>query len=200
MTDVRPLEEATTDLGDAYRRWKTGEADKEKHRKEFFAAATAEASERTLAQKTVPVEDEDVATEEEARAWLARHYPTWRVLDFDFNDDGDYLEALIEEDPQYMERVFVNPQDRKVYTKSVSVGSPLLDDDRLREEDPDLWERITEEPPPPPRRLLPSEKISAEDLAAMEEYMYPGKPQVKLLAPRDAKDEELKEAEDADGG
>lgn len=192
MSDERTLREITLSLGNAYLRWKSGEEDKEAERKAFFAAATKEAAKGTLAQKTVRVADEEVETEEDARAWVAKYYPTWRVVDFDYDDDEEVLVALLEENPEYVERVFVNPDDKRVYTKNVSLGTPVLDDDQLRADDPDLWERITEEPPPPPRRLLSSDKIDPDDLAAMEKYMRPGRPSAKLLAPRKAKDEELK--------
>lgn len=189
----RTLLEITKDLGDAYKRWKSGEKDKEARRKEFFAEATKEAAAGTLAQKTVQVA-EGVETEEEARAWVGRQYPTWNVIDFDFDEDEEVLLALLEENPEYIERVFINPEDGTVYTKNVTSGSPYLDEEQLQAENPELWERISEEPPPPPpppRRLLPSEKIDPDDLALMEKYMYPPQPQVKLLAPRKVKDEEL---------
>ena len=190
MTDEqqeeRTLEDVCTDLGKADVRWKEGSKDREKFRDEFFTLALEEVESETLAQKTVSVEAgfEDA---DAAKAWLAKYYPTWRFVEWaeELDEDGNFV-AILEEDPYYQSYSFTNPRDGKVYKRKVTSGSPVLDDERLRERDPELWERITHVPEPQ-RQLRPETEIDADDLAAMQEYTYMSKPQIQLPAPTKAK-------------
>jgi hypothetical protein len=153
---------------------------------EFFSLAEATVASKTLAQKSVSVAQFD--SEEEAREYLAQHYPTWRIIDFTIRDD-DVL-AVLEEDPEKQPFVFVNPLDKKVYRKQVVAGGTFVDEEKLRREDPKLWERITFVPEPEPR-IKSSDELDPKDYAKMQKYVYPGPPQIKLAAPRKAKEHEL---------
>jgi hypothetical protein len=182
----RTLEVVTQELGKAHADTKDGEARLKKRRLEFFSLAQEAVASKTLARRTVSVAEFD--SEDEAKVWLERHYPTFRLIEFDLREDD--IVAILEEDPEKQPFVFVNPVDKKVYRKQVVGGSPMLDDDALKEEDPELWERITFVPEPE-RRLKAQDELEAEDLAKMQKYMYPGPPTIKLAAPRKAKDQEI---------
>ena len=80
---------------------------------------------------------------------------------------------------------FVNKKDGLVYSRQISRGAPSLDDDRLRKEDPELWDEITYVPEPE-RTLRPLEDLSPEQLAKVSSYLLPGKITPKLGAPRKA--------------
>lgn len=85
---------------------------------------------------------------------------------------------------------YVNKQDGMIYSRQISKAAPSLDDDRLREEDPELWEQITYIPEPQ-RTLRPLEDLSPEQLAKVGEYLVAGKVTTKLSAPKKAKPEDL---------
>ena len=174
-------------MGKNYAKWKTGEKDKDKDRKTFFALALEDLQNRTLGQRTISLADVDeIETESEAREWVALHYPKWNLKEIKYTED-DVL-AILEEDPQYIDFTYTNPQDGMVYRRQVVDGGSMMDVDRLQEEAPDLWERITVEET---RRVpKPSSEWDKNDYAAVQKFTYPGKPQIKLAPPTEAKDED----------
>jgi len=217
------LEKLTKDLGEAYDAYKAaertfaGEDKKKKNRQtglkeEFFDGATELVAKSTLAQKTVVV-PEGI---EDQESWAARRNPRWKVLEVENN------RVLLEEDPRFKPFTYVNRKTKRVWTRSVRDGSLLLDDNELQERDLDLWKRVTqlvnydfvcevlfhanvhasdidefidkiEVFCPAERALVPFENMSPDDLADVQEYMYPGSPVVSLSSPRKAKPEELNE-------
>jgi hypothetical protein len=231
------LTKITAELGEAYKTWKDGEKDKDEFRKQFFTAIDEQLAQEKSAEKYVTI----VATDEEqARDRLAKKYPTWKVDEIrlqtcsgDTDGDGDCSrqcpdhcnrpktwEAILAELTVYAPYTFVNAADGKVYQRQVSAGSVYIDDERLREENPELWVKVTEIPnrdlilllldeydaserDPKPEvvldemwslegRVLKSlDSLDADTLAALSEYIYEGKPTIKLAAPRKAKAEEL---------
>jgi hypothetical protein len=184
--EPRTLEIVTRDLGEADAEEKRNKKLRDKHRLEFFSLAEATVASKTLAQKSVSVAQFD--SEEEAREYLEQHYPTWRIIDFTIRDD-DVL-AVLEEDPEKQPFVFVNPLDKKVYRKQVVAGGTFVNEEKLQREDPELWKRITFVPEPEPQ-IKSSDELDPKDYAKMQKYVYPGPPQIKLAAPRKAKEHEL---------
>lgn len=182
------LEEVTSQLGLHYKEWKAAEKEKDKFKKEFFKLAT-EAVEDSLAEQVVDVGYRGMP-EVDARNLLANGYPRWTVTDIRVSSDG--YEAILKENPALKKFSFVNA-DGLMYERQVSVGSPIIDDEALQIQDPELYERITYVPEPE-RVLRPLEELDADDLSALGQYIYDGKATVKLAAPRKAKTEELDEA------
>ncbi len=197
------LERLTRELYDAYEKakeWKKrldGDPKTKKNRETgfkeaFFAAATEAMAQAPLAQKTEVVAARDaVDAEKEAQ----RRNPCWNVKTVKTQYEGDpetvYL-VLLEENPEFKEFSYTNKTLKKTFTKQIAAGTPEVDSDKLKSRDPDLWERITV----PARELRPLEDLTPDDLAALQEYIYPGKPQIKLAQPRKAKPEELNEDDD----
>lgn len=188
MTEKEPrtLEIVTRDLGEADAKEKRNKKLRDKHRLEFFSLAEKAVASKTLAQRAVSVAQFD--SEDEAREYLSQHYPTWKIVNFTVREDD--VVAILKEDPEKQPFVFVNPLDKKVYRKQVVTGGTLLDEEKLQREDPELWERITFVPEPEPR-IKSSEDLDPDDYAKMQKYVYPGPPQIKLAAPRKAKEHEL---------
>jgi hypothetical protein len=209
------LTKITTELGEAYKAWKDGEKDKDELRKQFFTAIDERLAQEKPAEKYVTIGHRGMA-EEDARERLTKKYPTWKVDEL--RPSGDGWEAILVELSAYAAFTFVNAADGKVYQRQVSAGSVYIDDERLLEEDPDLWFKVTEVPnrgtladllyecgvdhlevdnkidylwPESQRVLRPLDSLDADTLAALSEYIYEGKPTVKLAAPRKAKAEEL---------
>ena len=127
MTET-DLTEITRHFGATYKLSKDWDKLKAGAQKEFFAAATQELEQTRLPQKIV---EGDLSR-------IEVHYPGWRVIS---NDDD---QVTLEQDPSLMDFVFINPEDGMVYRRSVTHQAEMLDDERLRAEDPELWKEISE--------------------------------------------------------
>lgn len=201
------LEEVCTKLGKAHKAQKEEKDNLENGRNEFFTLAT-ETLEKTTLAKMVVEWPEGVDPLE----YTSRYYPGWRAVKL-----VDH-KVQLEEDPALKKFVFVNPVDGKVYQRNAIQGQPQLDDELLREKDPDLWIRITDvenrawlgnllyemnvEPDEideilitydAPRVLKPADELDPEDLAAITDYLVPSPITLRLESPRKATDEELQE-------
>lgn len=232
------LERVTAELYDAYeqsKHWKTrldGQDKKKKNREtgikeEFFDIAAEEVAKATLARKTIMVE---ARTLEEAEVEAKRRNPRWLVVSgvakFQDTTPPTHWKILLEENPFYKEFTYVNQTLGKVFTRQVVDGSASLDDEKLRQEDVELWKRVTEidnidfirgalgesgitehedldefiarmeSNYEAARTLRPLESLAPDDLSALQKYIYPGAPTVKLAQPRDVKPEDLNEDDD----
>jgi len=198
---------------------KKGKSDQIGLKKEFFSeATTAQAS--TLAQKTTTVtatswEKARDLVKRLNPTWVIKD----EGLKIGGNSDDTYT-FILEENPEFKPFTYVNKETKRVWTKQVVETAPSLDDEWLQEEDPELWKEITEIPNRDvianvvyecgvdshevddrleslweaydgPRTLKSFEDLTPEQHAKVQKYLYPGPPQVKLQAPRDAKPEEL---------
>lgn len=177
------LDEITSELGVTYDAWKQGEKEKNKLKERFFAAATEELAQETPAQI---LEEVHADSAEKASELAAKKFPRFRVLDVLEDGEGRYRVAL-EELPQFRPFTHINKADGRVYSRQINEGAAILDDERIQEEDPELWKQITE----PQRVIKPLEKLTSEQLVALRPYIYASKPVAKLSAPRQAKPEEL---------
>src|SRR4051812_18767479 len=130
------LEDTTSKLGEFHRKWKEAEKEKEKYKKQFFSEITEEVANEVVAQsvETVEAEDDEAAVRISERRFRRHH-----VVDVRERADGDW-DVVLEENPAFKPFVYVNPDDGQVYQRVVIDGSPYLDDDALREENPELWE------------------------------------------------------------
>lgn len=181
------LNDLVDKLGQEYRAWKEAEGKKDELRKEFFKLVTEEVSDQ-LEEKYVTV---TAILEEDVRDYVAKKYPRWEIIDL--RPEGtiqDLWEVIIEENPEYKTYSYVDHDHGYVYTKQVSSGSMYVDDERLQQKDPDLYEQVTYVPEPE-RKLRSLEELEPELLARLSEYLYEGRPKVSLAAPRKAKPEEL---------
>lgn len=181
------LDETTQDLGKWHEKWKTAEKEKNKLREKFFREASEELAESLPARNIEQVSAKDL---EEALRIAQRRFHRYNVLDAQEAGD-DLWNVVLEEDPEFKPFSYINKIDGKVYSRIVTEGTPFLDDDALRDEDPELWERITTEKVS--RELRPLEDLDADDLAKMQPYLTAPKPTVRLSNPREAKQEELNE-------
>lgn len=186
------LTEITKRLGVAHATSKQAEKELKSSRGEFFEAIDEEIiSTETLAQQTIifePPEGEGDA--EDLLTHIKKFYPGWRLKD---SGSKEYT-YIIEEDPSLKKFVYVNREDGNVYRRNVSQAGPSLDDDRLKAENPKLWERITDVrviPQQETRVLKDLDSLPSRDLSAVQEYLVPGGMTVKLDAPRKAKPDEL---------
>lgn len=212
-SEERTLEQITTDLGESYEVWKEGEKLKDSYKDEFFEAVTASIDTSDLAKKTINVSLEE---EDEAREWIKARHPLFSIDSMQKTDEG--YRAILTENPELKSYVFVNPKDKKVYQRSVSEGSPYLDDNAVRAKDPDLWLEISDVPmraifgemlyesgvdhtevndridalfPAHHRALKPLGQLSDEQMAAIQEYLIYTKPRITFPAVRKAKPDEL---------
>jgi hypothetical protein len=179
------VDDITRQLGEAYRAWKHAERVKNELRDAFFKAATEE-----LEQEVPPqvVERVEADSEESALRVAQRRFVRHRCVDVARVSDTEY-NVTLEEDASIRPFTYINPGDEYVYSRQVVEGSPILDDDGVREEHPELWEEITEEVVE--RRMKPMSELTPEQAEALRPYIAMPKPHVKLGAPRPAKPEEL---------
>jgi hypothetical protein len=127
--------------------------------------------------------DIDAAKEEAQRL-----YPRYSVVEARAHvEEGGYTEVLLRERPEYKSFTFVNKKDGQAYTRQISEGAPILDDEALKENDPELYKEITKTE----TVVIPVEEMTPAQLQKIEDYVYPGKLTVKLGSPRKAKPEEL---------
>lgn len=188
------LSDITKKLGYVHAKSKQIEKELKASRSEFFEAIDNEIIENdTLARQTItfvpPKGKEDA---EDLITHVKRFYPGWRIAESGSKKNTH----IIEEDPAFKKFVYVNREDGNIYRRNVSQGGPSLDDDRLKKENPKLWERITEVriiPEQEVRVLTDLDSLPSRDLSAIQEYLVPGPMTVKLDAPRKAKPNELDE-------
>lgn len=138
MTD---LTQVTTEFGIAYDEAKDAETDKKTKQTSLFEAFTERLEHSTLAERIVDL-PADTETPLIVNEWIKTYHPGWRFVGM---HEG---RVIIEEDPALLKDTFVNPEDGRVYGRTTAQGSPNLDDDRLRAEQPELWEAISVWPEP----------------------------------------------------
>lgn len=179
---TRTLENIVAELGAAYDTWKGGEKEKNELKDEFFKLATQEAGNGPLAEKVVEIKARD---DVQAKQIAIQRYPAWIPDDIREHPDREgYYEIIIRENPELM--TFTFEHDGRVFQRQIVSGSPILDDERLQAEDPELWERITYVPEPE-RKLRDFDDLDPETLGALSEYLHESKPTIKFPAPKRAK-------------
>lgn len=181
MTDLTKI---TKRLGQEYAVWKQSEKEKNKARDEFFAAVTEELESQVPAQS---IQDIQARSEEQALRICQRQFVRHKVISI--RQEGSVFRVVLEEDPSLRPFTYINPETEVVFNRIVSEGSPVLDDEGLREENPELWESVTVEVTK--RELKPLDELTPDQAEAIRRYIALPKPQVKLGAPRKAKPEEL---------
>lgn len=177
---MRPVEEVVAELGAAYDQWKSGEKSKNDLKDEFFKLASQAVQGQERAYKVVVLEG---ISPGQAELLAVKYHPGWKVVNTYQENGGS--KVVLEEDPDFMPYSFEH--EGRVFQRQIVAGSPLLDDERLQEEDPELWEEVTFIPEPE-RQLRPLDELDPETLARLQTYMYEGKPTVKFPAPRASKD------------
>lgn len=216
--ELDTLEYCTSRLGESYTKWKDGEKKKETERKTFF-----ELADEALIEGDVPQTQVTTVygpTREDAEARVALHHADSDLIDLEPKGEGWWI-ASIKQKPEFLPYSFANKRDGQFYSRRITPGSTHLDNELLIELDLDLYLRTTEYQGEPmfrellgdhteeayeaiefyceqhdiPRVLKPFERISPEDLAKLQPYMYIGKPKVALNAPRKAKPEDFEDAE-----
>lgn len=188
------LAEVTTNLGGDYVHWKYYEDHKKISQAKFFELATAEFGDDDLAEKLVTVFAEDEA---QARKRAAAHNPGWHVDDLRETDRQPsrppaVWDVILVEDASLKPFTYVNKEDGQVYKRSVRKGSLWLDEEYLKELDPDLYEEIVFRTPWGAEIIPPLETLSAKLTGRLQGFIFQGKPSVSLTAPRAAKPEEMK--------
>lgn len=180
------LADVTNQLGEAYSSWKRAEREKNELRDAFFCLIDQQLKNEVPSQiiAEFPTEDEEEALRQAQRRYVRHRIISTRPI------EGGY-QVILEEDPEYRPFSYVNKTSGRVFQRIISEGSPVLDDEALKEENPELWEAITEEIIT--RELKPLTDLTPEQIEELEPYISMPKPQARLAAPRVAKNEELDE-------
>lgn len=185
-TVPRTMDEVVACLGMAYNAWKEHGQAKDQYRDEFFRLADEAIKRQGLALKLVDI---TAPSEEIAIERAKRHYPGWlidthrphRII------EGQYEIVLIE-DPS------LKPHEHEYegvkYARTIRRGSVMIDDEWLKEEDPELYEEVVYVLPWGATVMRPVETLDKEAIGRLSKYIYNDKPKVALSAPRPIKEEE----------
>lgn len=162
----------------------------EKARDEFFAYATEQVDDPDLlARKTVQTTNGLLA----GLVQVAKDYPEWRVLTSEQEDADDphTWNHLLEENPKFKSYVYADPDLGLVFERQFRSGKIVLDDERLKKENPELYDEVMEMVPQP----KDFDKLDDETLADVQQYVYREKPTVALASPRKAKEEDYEDGD-----
>lgn len=132
------IETVTKRFGAAYERNKKAKTWLEQQQKRLFQAfdEQIELHPPQRRRSTVIPEGKD------AKEYITKFHPGWRIV----SQQEDIV--ILDENPSLLSHTFTNHETGMVYGRARVEASPSLDDDRLRQEDPQLWERITIWPEP----------------------------------------------------
>lgn len=159
-----------------------------KFRKQFFDLI--EIPEKELARQTI------FAVTEDPDRYVATLYPKWRIITAKVTDEGSAgqdaeWKLVIQEDPEKKTFQFINPTDKKVFQRTVVESAPDVDLERLKAENPLVYESITFQPEPRPRELKALSDLTDDQKEIIKTYLDPPKLTNRMEAPREAKPEEL---------
>lgn len=186
---MRTLEQVLPLLGDAYTQWKSYEGAKNDYKTEFFEHADVEVAKMGLALR---METYEAATELAAVERALLHHPGWLIdTARPHRHKAGVFEIVLKEDPALMP--FSIEHDGVKYSRQISRGSVLVDDDWLQAENPELYEAVTFALPWGDRITVPVEHMPKEILALLTKYIYNARPTVRLAAPKAIKAEEENE-------
>lgn len=186
------IEDVTRAFGKAHAAKAAAEATMKKFRQLFFDLI--EIPEEQLARQSIYI-DRVGDTPTDPEVYVATLYPKWKILSkqrFTVDEDGDTeWKLIIQEDPEKKSYTYINPIDGLVYTHSVAESAPSVDMERLKSEDPHLWQTITFQPPLPERQLKPLDDLTEVQKDKLRNFLTPPALQHKMLSPRKPKPEEL---------
>lgn len=175
------IEDIVKRLSDSYHTEKKAKKDKDEARNLFFEAITKNFTEDDLAEDLVVV---DAETEEEALKQAESKYPTYTAEAAREHPEAEgKFEVIVRESPDY--KSFSITVDGELWQRQIVVGSPVIDEERLRSEDPELYEQVTTLPTE--RVMKPLKDIDDVALARLQKFVSPGKITQKLPAPKEDK-------------
>lgn len=135
------LTKITSDFQKAYKSSKTQETKKGTGKSDFFKELDAILEASPRAKKVV---DANGTPEEGLQAFIEEFHPGWILDSFEYDRFGNPTEIQLIEDPSSMPFVFVNEENKMVYSRSVREGSPAVDDSSLKESDWDFYLEVTQ--------------------------------------------------------
>lgn len=175
------LEELVKELADSYHLEKSAKKTKDELRKQFFGSVTKGFNESDLAEDLVVVDAED---EETALKEAELKHPTYSAEAAREHPEAEgKFEVIIRERPEY--KSFSISVNGEVWQRQTIVGAPVIDEVRLQQEDPELFEEVTTLPTE--RVMKPLKDIDDIALARLQRYVSPGKITQKLPAPKEDK-------------
>jgi hypothetical protein len=185
----RAPEEIAVEIGEAH----SAKGKLEKLRKEFFDYIRDQKKATKLARRSVRVDKEkyELAAAEERAVKLNPGYRRITTVERD-----DHWKILLEQDPNFLGDSYITGSKDEpgvVVTKTIRSGSSLVELDRLKQDDPDLYEQVTFIPPVDRQPKNPDE-LTEEQLAKLQPYLYEGAPTAALNV-RKAKPEDYEDAQ-----
>jgi len=138
----RTIEDIVSELGPIQRRLTEDEKSKKALRTEFFDAATQEINPTSLVQDLLEVEAEDQV---EVEAYVVKHHPAFEIDEVRKHPEKEgFYEVIIIERPEFVP--YSIDHDGWTYRRQINKGDVFVDDDRMRDEDENLWIQVTDWP------------------------------------------------------
>jgi hypothetical protein len=190
------LDTTTAYLHFDYAEWKTYEKEKNADKDCFYELADEELAKEPVAENYDCMVILDGDTEGDVLDRIRRFNPGWDISEHRLSDADNEryeVEAILVEDISLKPFTYVNREldPPMVFKRSVSAGSPMLDEVFLQRADPKLWEEVSFETPWGERIMPPLTVLDSKLVSRIQKYIYNGKPKVSLSPPREAKTEEL---------
>ena len=136
-TEKRTIEKVTQEFGDAYKNADDWVKFKGKLQTEFFQLATESLSKRSLPSKLVLLPEEmEQSPSSVIDDWVHKHHPGWDLV----LQRG--CELHLKRNPSLMKFTFINPDDGMVYGRTTSGGKEYLDEESLKANNPDLYDKL----------------------------------------------------------
>lgn len=135
---MNKLDRLTKRFDTAYQRRNKYENQLKERQVEMFQAFTKDITGTALARKSV--QHPEGLDGIEVLHWIKTNHPGWRFLS---SPSAGSTYIVLEEDPTVKKFTWINHATGRVYGRTYAEGSPTLDDDRLKRDDPDLWERVS---------------------------------------------------------
>lgn len=153
---------------------------KDKYRGDFFELANAAVAQRGLGVKLF---DCMAANEGIARQRVEMHNPGFEIdilrhrMPEGIHDETAW-EAVLKEDPAL--KPFSFEHEGYKYSRQISKGPVMVDDDWIAEEDPELLSQVTFDLPWGGYVLRPLEQMDPKIINRLGKYIYNSKPRVSL--------------------
>lgn len=188
--DELGLDELAEEVGHCHAESGILKTELEKLRKRFFAALSNKHKAVDRPMKTVYTEETDPIKAEE---FVLQYHPGWKITDN--RPAGKGRKFILEQDPDLIGDTVVTGDPETpgyVVTRTIRSGTTMIDLDRLKVEQPELYNDVTELPQVE-RQPKEEKDLTPQQINQIRPYIYEAKKSVALNV-RKAKPEDYDES------
>lgn len=167
--DVARLDDLAEEVGDCHTENATTKTKLEKLRKRFFVALSSKHRASDRAMKTVYTEESDPL---KAEKFVLQYHPGWQITDS--RPAGKGRKFILEQDPELIGDSVVTGDPENpgyVVTRTIRSGTTMIDLDRMKVEQPELYNDVTELPQVE-RQPKEEKDLTPEQIEKIRPYIY----------------------------